>query len=139
MDTRTISETYLPHMTIEYSDDNENWTPVEYAMTKEQINNSYTSYKWTWPLTSARYWRVYVKGYSWTYNLENNNNVGTRDNIPASQARGTFFLGKSVPGLKLKTPPAAGEAVGVSYKLNIPFKTENNLIRLTCSLVLQRG
>lgn len=136
VDTRNIGAA-VDKMVIEYSDDNENWTPVEYTLTEEPLNTTYTFYKWKWPIVSARYWRVYIKGSTWSYYLESNNNLGTRDNT--SNVRGTFFLGKSVPGLKLKTPPAPGETVEVSYKLDVPFKTANNLIRMTCSIVLQRG
>ncbi len=139
IDNRAIGASYLGNFVVEYSNDNVNWTPVNLTRTEETYySSSVTYYKWTWPLTSARYWRVYISGYNWTYYIYyGSNGPGTRDN--AANARGTFFLGKSVPGLKLRTAPAAGASVEVSYKLDIPFKTENNLIRLTCSILLQRG
>lgn len=127
VDNRNIG-TAVDKMVIEYSDDNENWTPVEYTLTQEPLNTTYTFYKWTWPIVSARYWRVYIKGSSWSYYLESGNSLTGRDNT--TNVRGTFFLGKSVPGLKLKTPPAPGETVEVSYKLDVPFKTANNLMRI---------
>ena len=62
--------------------------------------------------------------------------TNTRD----EQAFGTtFFLGKTVPGLKFTTPPANGAAIEASYQLELPFKTSNNLLRFTCSLLLSRG
>lgn len=138
IDDRDISATYLNRFVIEYSNDNENWTAVEYTRTQESYNSSITYYKWSWPMVSARYWRVYITGYNWTYYLYyGTNGPGTRDN--AANGRGTFFLGKTVPGLKLRSAPAAGDTVEVSYKLNVPFKTANNLIRMTCSIILQRG
>ena len=142
VDNRAISDSILNKMVIEYSDDNETWTPVEYTMTQQPYSSSsdyYRFYKWCWPLVTARYWRMYSKGNTWYYYLFKDNTLGWRDNTPANYVKGTFFLGKSVPGLKLKNPPAAGETVEVSYKLDVPYKTENNIIRMTFSVALQRG
>ena len=73
--------------------------------------------------------------YNWTYNLYYQS-FPTRD----GQSFGsTFFLGKTVPGLKFTTPPADGAAITASFALEYPFKTENNLLRFTCSVQLQRG
>jgi hypothetical protein len=78
---------------------------------------------------------VYIPGYNWSYSLYRTN-IPTRD----EQTFGpTFFIGKTVPGLKLTVPPAAGETVEASYAIELPFKTENNLLRFTCSIQLQRG
>lgn len=128
---------YIDRMVIEYSDDNETWTPV--AGTREDFaySSGVTYYKWTWDMVSARYWRVYVADSSWTYDLYYSTIIGTRDNndLPKS----SFFLGKSVPGLKLAVPPAPGETVEVSYTLDTPYKSENNILRMTCTIQLQRG
>jgi fluoride ion exporter CrcB/FEX len=73
--------------------------------------------------------------YNWTYNLYYQN-LPTRD----GQSYGsTFFLGKTVPGLKFTAPPAAGAAITANFALEYPFKTSNNLLRFTYSVQLQRG
>jgi len=73
--------------------------------------------------------------YNWTYNLYYQS-FPTRD----GQSYGsTFFLGKTVPGLKFTTPPPAGAAITASFALEYPFKTSNNLLRFTYSVQLQRG
>ncbi|MGE0903069.1 hypothetical protein [Dehalococcoides mccartyi] len=73
--------------------------------------------------------------YNWTYNLYYQN-LPTRD----GQSYGsTFFLGKTVPGLKFTTPPPAGASITASFALEYPFKTSNNLLRFTYSVQLQRG
>ena len=73
--------------------------------------------------------------YNWSYSLYYQS-LPTRD----GQSFGTtFFLGKTVPGLKFTEPPAAGTAITASYALEYPFKTENNLLRFTYSIQLQRG
>ncbi|MGI6121792.1 MAG: hypothetical protein ACOYH0_05810 [Saccharofermentanales bacterium] len=137
IDNRNINVSYINSLVIEHSNDNVNWTAVTYTREDNEISSSYTLYKWTWNLVSARYWRVYIPGYSWTYYLFYQNNLGNRDGT--SHIYSTFFLGKSVPGLRLMTPPANGEAVEVSYTLDIPFKTSNNILKMTCSIQLQRG
>lgn len=73
--------------------------------------------------------------YNWTYSLYYQS-FPTRD----GQSFGsTFFLGKTVLGLKFTTPPPAGAAIDATYSLEYPFKTANNLLRFTYSIVLQRG
>ena len=73
--------------------------------------------------------------YNWTYNLYYQS-FPTRD----GQSFGsTFFLGKTVPGLKFTIPPAAGASITASFALEYPFKTANNLLRFTYSVQLQRG
>ena len=73
--------------------------------------------------------------YNWTYNLYYQS-FPLRD----GQSFGTtFFLGKTVQGLKFTEPPVPGAAITASYALEYPFKTENNLLRFTCSIQLQRG
>lgn len=73
--------------------------------------------------------------YNWTYNLYYQS-FPSRD----GQSFGTtFFLGKTVQGLKFIEPPSTGAAITASYALEYPFKTENNLLRFTCSIQLQRG
>lgn len=73
--------------------------------------------------------------YNWTYNLYYQS-FPTRD----GQSFGsTFFLGKTVPGLKFTSPPAAGASITGSFALEYPFKTANNLLRFTYSVQLQRG
>lgn len=122
----TVPSSQIDNLVIEYSADNETWTAVV-AERSGQV--------WVWPIITARYWRVYIPGYNWSYSLYRTN-IPTRD----EQTFGpTFFIGKTVPGLKLTVPPAAGETVEASYAIELPFKTENNLLRFTCSIQLQRG
>lgn len=72
---------------------------------------------------------------NWTYSLYYQS-FPTRD----GQSFGsTFFLGKTVLGLKFTTPPPAGAAIDATYSLEYPFKTANNLLRFTCSIVLHGG
>ena len=139
IDNRMISATYLPKLVIEYSSDNAEWTKVEYTLNDHQYSSGSTGthfYTFRFPKTEAQYWRVYIPGYSWTYYLYTSS-IGTRDGASISSA--SFFIGRSVPGLTLMQAPQLGETVEVSYNLDVPFKTENNIIRLTCTIQLQRG
>ena len=136
IDQPSIASATLEAIRIEYSDDNENWTPVTYTRTMAQ--NTIYNYLWKWEGVSARYWRVYSAGYTWTYTLYySSSSTGTRNGT--THIKSTFYLGKSVPGLTLMTAPQAGQAVDATYELEKPFKTENNIMRLTCSIQLQRG
>jgi len=122
----TVPSAQLDNMAIEYSDDNVNWTAVTVTRS-EQV--------WSFPLTSARYWRVYIPSYSWSYPLQFYN-FPTRDSLVTGT---TFFLGKVAPGLTFATAPAAGAAIEASFTLNYPYKTANNLLKFTASLVFARG
>lgn len=125
IETLTIISSQIDNLVIEHSSDNENWTAVE-AERNGQV--------WSWPLLTDRYWRVYIPGYTWNYSLYRT--TTTRDGASYGT---TFFIGKTVPGLKLTNPPALGETITASYAIECPFKTENNLLRFTCSIQLQRG
>ena len=122
----TVPSAQIDNMVIEYSSDNINWTAVS-TTRSEQV--------WSFPLTSARYWRVYIPSYSWSYSLQLSPST-VRD----SHTYGTtFFLGKVTSGLTFVTAPAAGAAIEASFTLNYPYKTENNLLKFTASLVFTRG
>jgi hypothetical protein len=126
IEINTVPAAQIDNLKIQYSIDNNTWTDVP--------DMSRTNQVWSFTLTSARYWRVFIPSYNWSYALTTGTN--TRD----EQAFGTtFFLGKTVPGLKFTTPPANGSAIEASYQLELPFKTSNNLLRFTCSLLLSRG
>ncbi|OGO89694.1 MAG: hypothetical protein A2Y15_04390 [Clostridiales bacterium GWF2_36_10] len=126
IEINTVPAAQIDNLKIQYSADNSTWTDVPGMTRASQI--------WNFTLTSARYWRVFIPSYNWSYALTTGTN--TRD----EQALGTtFFLGKTVPGLKFTTPPANGAAIEASYQLELPFKTSNNLLRFTCSLLLSRG
>lgn len=128
IDTLTITSSQIDNLVIEHSSDNETWT---------RVGHTRNAQVWSWPLVSARYWRVYIPGYNWTYSIYgSNNSVTARD---GQSYKSTFSLGKTVPGLKLTNPPAAGETITASYSIEYPFKTANNLLRFTCSIQLQRG
>lgn len=124
----TVPSAQLDNLVIEYSTDNENWTAVE-ATRNTQV--------WSWPLVSARYWRVYIPSYTWSYSILTS--YSSSLNRDGQTFLPTFFLGKTVPGLTLTNPPAAGETITASYSIEYPFKTANNLLRFTCSIQLQRG
>jgi hypothetical protein len=133
-----LSATNLSRLVIECSDDNETWAPVEYTVDDETFSSSIHYYTFSFPLTTARYWRAYVTSYNWPYYYYYpSTSMGTRDGT--THIKSSLFLGRTVPGLKLNTPPQAGETIEASFKLNVPFKTENNILRMTCSAVLQRG
>lgn len=124
----TVPSAQIDNLVIEYSDDDENWTAVT-ATRDSQV--------WSWELVSARYWRVYIPSYNWSYTiLTSRSSISARDE---QSFKPSFFLGKTVPGLKLTNPPAAGETIEASYAIEYPFKTANNLLRFTCSIQLQRG
>ena len=126
IEVNTVPAAQIDNLKIQYTSDNLTWTDVPGMSRASQV--------WSFTLTSARYWRVFIPSYSWSYALSTS--TTTRD----EQAFGTtFFLGKTVPGLKFTTPPASGAAIEASYKLELPFKTSNNLLRFTCSLLLSRG
>jgi len=122
----TVPAAQIANLKIQHSSDNVTWADVPGMTRASQV--------WSFTLTSARYWRVFIPSYSWSYALQTSTN--TRD----EQAFGTtFFLGKTVPGLKFTSPPANGAAIEASYQLELPLKTSNNLLRFTCSLLLSRG
>ena len=138
IDNAKISTSYVDNLVIEYSADNSNWTAVTYTREETAYTSSIYYYTWKFSEVSARYWRVYIPNYSWTYSLYyQGSTLGTRDNT--SVIKSSFFLGRSVPGLTLVTAPQSGETVEASYKLEVPYKTANNLMRITCSIQLQRG
>ncbi|HOT60202.1 MAG TPA: hypothetical protein PLJ83_11125 [Spirochaetales bacterium] len=126
IEINTVPAAQIDNLKIQYSTDNVTWADAPGMTRASQV--------WSFTLTSARYWRVFIPSYNWSYGLTTGTN--TRD----EQAFGTtFFLGKTVPGLKFTTPPANGAAIEASYQLELPFKTSNNLLRFTCSLLLSRG
>jgi len=142
IDSSSLSAAILNGVTIEYSDDNEHWTAVTATGTSAQISGSYYAYQWSWDSVTARYWRVYSAGQTWNYSLYRGGSYygglggTTRDGVSVSGA--TFFLGRTVPGLIFSTAPADGQSVEASFKINAPYKTSNNLMRLSCTVQLQR-
>ncbi len=126
IEINTVPAAQVANLKIQYSSDNETWADVPNMIRSSQV--------WSFNLTSARYWKVFIPSYSWSYALVTG--TSTRD----EQAFGTtFFLGKTVPGLRFFAPPPSGTAVEASYQIELPFKTSNNLLRFTCSLILSRG
>ena len=126
IEINTVPASQIDNLKIQHSIDNETWADVPDMTREGQV--------WSFTLTSARYWRVFIPSYNWSYGLTTGTN--TRD----EQAFGTtFFLGKTVSGLKFTTPPPDGAAIEASYQFELPFKTSNNLLRFTCSLILSRG
>ena len=123
----TVPTAQVDNLKIQTSSDGTNWTDVPNMTRSNQV--------WKFTETSARYWRVFIPNYNWLYSLYHSN-LPTRD---GQYYGSSFFLGKTVPGLKFLTPPAAGAAIDATYSLEYPFKTSNNLLRFTYSIVLQRG
>ena len=111
-------------MVIEHSDDNVNWTAVTYTRTNQV-------YKFA--DVSARYWRVYISGYTWSYSFSGSTTLDGCESITAS-----FFLGETKPGLHFVNAPANGTVITASYDLDVPYKTENNIIRITVVISLNR-
>lgn len=138
IDNNKINTSYVDNLKIQYSNDNETWTDAAYTRSETAFSSSIYYYTFSFAMTTARYWRVFIPNYSWNYYFYYyNSGMGTRDNT--THIKSSFFLGKSVPGLVLHTAPADGQTVEASYKIDIPFKTVNNLMRISGSVVLQRG
>lgn len=131
----TVSNANNDALVIEYSNDNINWTAVNASWSNVLSGTNIYGYKWSWNAVSARYWRIYRQGLTWTQYI--NNQIG--DNNGVSGIYSIVYLGKSVPGLHFNTPPEAGQTIEASYLLNVPYKTANNLMKITCSVQLQRG
>lgn len=116
----------IDNLKIQFSSDGTEWTDVPELVRVEQV--------WYFSLTTARYWRVYIPSYSWTYGLK-----GVLDERDEHTFGTTFFLGKVVPGLKFMVAPPSGASIQASYQIEQPFKTNNNLLRFTCSILFSRG
>lgn len=112
-----IPSVQIDNLVIEYSTDEITWNMVTTTRT-EQV--------WKWDDISARYWRIYIPDYNWTFNLSNSYYQ-------------YIMLGKTKPGLSFINPPEDGASIDASYLIEYPFKTENNLLRFTYSIQLQRG
>ncbi len=121
----SIPSSYLDRMKILYSDDAVEWNEITY-------NREGQIYRWE--LITARHWKIYLDGVTWTCSC---NRYGkAREGVAFGTA---FFLGKTVPGLKFMNPPAENANIEMKYKIEYPFKTENNLLRFNMSIKLQRG
>ena len=123
----SLSNTELNTLVIEYSDDNENWNTVTWT-------RDGTVYKWT--DTSARYWRIYVSNYTWNQRLENSQDYR---NLDGTSTAAKVFLGRAATSLHFTNPPAADSIITANYQLDVPYKTENNLIRISVVITLGRG
>ena len=118
----------LSNAVIEYSNDDVNWTQVtNYAY----IETSDQCYKFEFDDATARYWRVYPS--SGTLHCFCYKNSGNGDG--ASH----FGLGFSRPGLHFHTAPANGTVITADYDIDVPYKTENNVIKMVVTISLQRG
>ncbi len=127
IDILTVPSGQIANLKIYHSSDDTNWSEVSGMSRVSQV--------WKWTETTARYWKVVIPSYSWTYPLYYQS-FPTRD----GQVFGSsFFLGKTVLGLHFITAPTSGAAIDATYSLEYPFKTANNLLRFTYSIVLQRG
>ena len=125
VEVMTIQSTYLDKMKIQYSLDAVEWTDVVYTR-EGQI------YKWD--MITAQHWKIFVQGVDWHVSL---NRYGTaREGLGFGTS---FFLGKTVPGLRFINPPAENANIEIKYFIEYPFKTPNNLLRFTMSIKLQRG
>jgi hypothetical protein len=127
IDILTVPAAQIANLKIQSSADGTTWTDVP--------NITRTNQVWKFPELSAQYWKVFIPSYNWSYNLYYTS-LPVRDGLSYGS---TFFLGKTVLGIKFTTPPSAGMAIDATYSLEYPFKTSNNLLRFTYSIVLQRG
>ena len=126
IEINTVPAAQINNLKIQYSEDNISWSDVPDMTRTNQV--------WSFTLTSARYWRVFIPAYNWSYAITSSQSLRDEQTLGT-----TFFLGITVPGLKFTTPPASGAAIEASYQIELPFKTANNLLRFTCSLLLSRG
>ena len=121
----TMPAKSIDKMVIEHSDDNESWTAVSYTRDGQV---------YAWDEVAARYWRAYIADTNWTYSLAGTGIIDTDATTGAS-----FFLGRTAPALTFAAPPAEGSVITANFELDVPYKTKNNLIRVTVVVSLQRG
>lgn len=140
-----LSANDYPYIVIEYSNDNENWTAI---LNKQYPSDTVTNIHFSWDTISARYWRIYKSNGNWTFTISQMgipddhatatvSNSFTGENCYDGTIGANFFLGYTTPGLHFYTPPSEGDVIEVSYKINIPYKTSNNLIRVSFSITLE--
>lgn len=137
---------YLSLMQIEYSNDNENWQIINSTVSR----TSRYDIIYSWAPTAARYWRFYIPNKSYTVSLRHatpgiyNGDPGSYDHdqdrygIRSYNLGGFFHLGFSHPGLKFNSPPPANSNIEISYKINVPYKTTNTIIRISFSITLEQ-
>lgn len=114
----TPPDVQLPNLVIQYSTDNTTWNNVPNLVRNVRV--------WTWDITEARYWRVFIPDYTWAYPLHQSNwgkNVNGLTYYP------TFFLGACTPGLKFLNPPAPNAVITADFDIDVIFKTNNNVLR----------
>lgn len=107
------------NVVIEYSSDNTAWTAVTYTRDADGT-------RYTFPTVTARYWRFYVNGYTMEVG-------GYRSDIPAKDGQpkisNRFALGYTGHTVTFATAPTAGTVITATYDVEIPYKTEHNLLR----------
>lgn len=99
------------HVSLEYSNDNQNWTPL--------IATTYSSTTNPMILTadtpvSARYWRLWA----YDYNYHHVDTIKYTDGF-------WLAFGDPKPTIRFNTPPAAGSKIIVKAKCEYPIKNTN--------------
>ncbi len=124
----TVPAAQIANVVIEYSTDDNIWTPVPNLVRNAQV--------WTWDITEARYWRIYIPDYTWVYPLHQSNWGKTVNSLTYYA---TFFLGIQTPGLKFLTPPANNAVITADFDIDVIFKTTNNALRFQWAIEVGFG
>lgn len=123
----TVPAGQIANMVIQYSTDNTIWNNVPNLVRNAQV--------WTWDMTEARYWRIYIPSYTWVYPLS----PGNGKTVNGSTYYATFFLGAQTPGLKFLTPPALNAVITADFDIDVIFKTTNNILKFQWAIEVGFG
>lgn len=117
IDYAVLIAAQLDNLVIQYSNNNVVWQDV--------TNKVRTAVSWKWDTVGARYWRVYVPGYEWTYAF--------------STTVCTFHLGITCPGLEFTVPPPDLSLITVDYSIDVIYKTAANILQFGWSILFDVG
>ena len=123
----TVPAAQINNLVVEYSTDNLTWTPVTNLVRTAQV--------WRWDVAEARYWRVYIPGYTWVYPIS----AEYIKTVNGLTYRASFFLGMQIPGLKFTTPPALNANITADFDIDVIFKTANNVLRYQWAVKVDTG
>lgn len=108
-------------MSLEYSNDGEQWTEFCNTGTAQNVRNVSVNYHSDTTI-NARYWRICT----------------TAGSI-VGLTRCGFRWGYVSPGIRFKTPPAEGAAITMNCEIDRPLKNENWMLDFTFAVRFQRG
>jgi hypothetical protein len=124
----TVPAGQIANMVIQYSTDNTIWNNVPNLVRNAQV--------WTWDMTEARYWRIYIPSYTWVYPLRQSD---WGKSVNGINFYATFFLGAQTPGLKFLTAPALNAVITADFDIDVIFKTTNNVLRFQWAIEVGFG